>query len=50
MDIPVGYRLPSEYNASLAHFTNHSPEPNAYYGMMDHPRYGGTMMRSSVSV
>jgi len=29
-----------KYNATLGHMLNHSPTPNAWHGMIDHPRYG----------
>ena len=29
-----------KYNATLGHMLNHSPTPNAWFGMIDHPRFG----------
>ena len=34
------YRNVQNYNASLGHILNHSSKPNAWYGMVDHPRFG----------
>ncbi len=40
IDIPPAFHSPSSYSATLAHVSNHSPRPNAVYGMIDHPRFG----------
>jgi len=34
------FRGVQKYNATLGHMLNHSPTPNAWFGMTDHPRYG----------
>jgi len=34
------FRSLQKYNASLGHYVNHSQKPNAWFGMVDHPRFG----------
>jgi len=34
----IHFRSVEKYNATLGHILNHSPKPNAWYGMLDHPR------------
>lgn len=36
----LNIRSVQSYNATLGHILNHSPKPNAWYGMVDHPRFG----------
>ncbi len=40
LNIPEGLREPHEYNATLGHFVNHAKKANAWYAMIDHPRFG----------
>ena len=40
LNIPEGLREPHQYRASLGHLINHSPNPNTWFGMIDHPRFG----------
>lgn len=34
------FRELSQYNATLGHLINHSNQPNAWFSMIDHPRFG----------
>ena len=36
----VHFRSVLNYNATLGHILNHSPTPNAWFGMVDHPKFG----------
>ncbi|XP_059082047.1 histone-lysine N-methyltransferase SETD7-like [Tigriopus californicus] len=40
LNIPEGFREPHQYNATLGHLINHGQKPNAWYAMIDHPRFG----------
>ena len=40
LNIPKKYQSLDVYNATLGHLINHSPKPNTWFGMIDHPRFG----------
>ena len=40
LNIPKDYRSLDTYNATLGHLINHNAKPNAWFGMIDHPRFG----------
>eukprot|EP00096_Caligus_rogercresseyi_P015920 TRINITY_DN8417_c0_g1_i1.p1 TRINITY_DN8417_c0_g1~~TRINITY_DN8417_c0_g1_i1.p1 ORF type:complete len:270 (+),score=68.07 TRINITY_DN8417_c0_g1_i1:271-1080(+) len=40
LDISEFYRDLNNYNATLCHLINHSPDPNSVFEEIDHPRFG----------
>ncbi len=40
LNIPMAFRSLQDYNATLGHLVNHGVKPNAWFGMIDHPRFG----------
>ena len=40
LNVPEGFREPHQYSATFGHLINHKSEPNAWYAMIDHPRFG----------
>jgi hypothetical protein len=40
LDSSFACRSVLQYNATLGHILNHSQKPNAWFGMVDHPRFG----------
>ena len=36
----INSRELNQYNATLGHLINHSDQPNSWFSMIDHPRFG----------
>ena len=36
----IRYRQLDQYNATFGHLINHGNQPNAWFSMIDHPRFG----------
>ena len=40
LNIPEEFRELKHYNATFGHLINHSKKPNAWFAMVEHPRFG----------